>query len=117
VRKREQEADRSLAYHEVVLARRLPSRFVPRMLFGVAVAVSVGLLGLVVLAPVIHRGVGHGEGARLLNVFAHDATLRRTAIAVAMGLLATACIFFRHPFTVPHHRLPRVPPPRRGHGF
>ncbi len=114
MRKREQEAARALAYHEVVMPRRLPGRLVPRMLFGFAVVVSASLLGLVVLAPVLQRG---RESGRVLTVFAHDATLRRTGIAVAIGLLATACIFFRHPFGTPHHRLPRVPPPRRDHGF
>ena len=73
---------------------------------------------LVVAAPLLQRGDrGPGEAARLLAVFAHDATLRRTAIAVAMGLLATACIFFRHPFGTPYHRLPRVPLPRRDPGL
>jgi hypothetical protein len=118
VRKRDREAVQLSSYHQAAITWRLPYRLVPRLLFGLALLISAGLLGLVLLAPLLERsGLGRGEGARLLAVFAHDATLRRTAIAVAMGLSATACIFFRHPFGAPYHRLPRVPPPRRDHGF
>jgi hypothetical protein len=116
VHKRDKDVSPSVVYHQVTMTRRVTARLVPRMLFGLALAVSVGLLVLIVLAPLL-RGAAFIETSRLLDVFAHDATLRRTAIAVAIGLLATACIFFRHPFGTPHHRLPRVPPPRRDHGF
>jgi hypothetical protein len=39
----------------------------------------------------------------LLALFARDAAIRRTALASAVGLMVTACVFFR----------PRLPPYQR----
>ena len=43
--------------------------------------------------------------SRALALFAHDTTLRRTALASAAGLVATAFVFFRPPYGRP----PRAP--------
>ena len=88
-----------------------PSHFRPllaalaqRLLFWLTCAASVGLLGFVVFAPVL---VGEpGSGPRWLELFARDATLRRTAVASALGLVVTASIFFRAP---PRRKPPRPP--------
>lgn len=50
------------------------------------------LLLLVVLTPTLDTGP---ESARLLTLFANDAAVRRTALASAIGLTVTACVFFR----------------------
>ncbi|TMQ31875.1 MAG: hypothetical protein E6K70_21640 [Planctomycetota bacterium] len=51
--------------------------------------------------------------SRLVSVFAHDRTLRRTSVASALGLLVSACVFFRIPGAprrVPP-KSPQAPPP------
>lgn len=79
-----------------------PSRFRPllaalaqRLLFWLACAASTGLLGLVLFAPLLAREPGFAP--RWLVLFGHDATVRRTAVASALGLVVTASIFFRAP--------------------
>ena len=88
-----------------------PSRFRPllaalaqRLLFWLACAVSAGLLGLVLFAPLLAREPG--SAPRWLVLFGHDATVRRTAVASALGLVVTASIFFRAP---PKRKRPRPP--------
>jgi hypothetical protein len=65
---------------------------IPRLLFGLAFVLSLGLILLVILAPLSDNGE-----ARVLALFAHDPATRRTAIASAVGLIVTACVFFRPP--------------------
>jgi hypothetical protein len=82
-------------------------RRLPGVLFATCLLLAGGLVALVVAAPYIDRG---GEppadiGGRALVLFARDTTLRRTALASAVGLVATAFVFFRPPYTRP----PRAP--------
>ena len=69
----------------------------PRLLFVVAIGMSVALFAMVFAAPALDNGGEANKGvARLLVLFARDVLVRRTALAAAVGLLATACIFFRN---------------------
>lgn len=96
------------------MPRRLPSVWLPRLLFGLTASASVLLIHLVFLAPLLHNRLPlTRSGARLLAIFAQDATLRRTALASGVGLIVTAFVFFR-PLTG-GNRVPsknrRLPPP------
>jgi hypothetical protein len=87
-----------------------------RFLFSLSVLVSGILFTVVIAAPAIDNEEQAPKGAaRLTAVFARDATVRRTAIAAGIGLLAAACIFFRPTatkrFPGPRGRPPRLPPP------
>jgi hypothetical protein len=62
-----------------------------RWLYWLTALVAAGLLGLVVVAPL----VASSAGGRILQLFAEDVTVRRTSIASAIGLLVTARVFFR----------------------
>jgi hypothetical protein len=66
--------------------------WLPRLLFRLTVAAATGLVALVLLAP----RLGPGSGP-VLDLFARDPAVRRTALASAAGLVATASIFFRPP--------------------
>ncbi len=71
-------------------------RALPRFLFAVTCLAAVALLALVIVAPFLIPADPDAQGwQRLLVLFGHDPTLRRTAIASSVGLVATACIFFR----------------------
>jgi len=92
------------------MAGRVPSNWLPRLLFGFTIALSSTLILLVFLCPWLDNGAAPVRGwARCVRLFAHDAALRRTTIASAIGLAVTACVFFRQP-SLP----PRVPPRARG---
>jgi hypothetical protein len=68
----------------------------PRLLFWFNLSLAFALLALVLLCPLTHNGTDQANGlARLLALFAHDGTLRRTALASAAGLAVTAFLFFR----------------------
>ena len=94
-----------------------PRKFwLQRFLFFFSVSVSTTLFTVVIAAPAIDNGELTPWGAaRLAAVLARDAMVRRTAIAAGIGLLATACIFFRPAgpkrFPGPRGRPPRLPPP------
>jgi hypothetical protein len=79
---------------------------IPRLLFWLASALSVVLIVLVIVAPLVDNGE-----ARPLALFAHDPALRRTAVASAVGLLVTACVFFRPPPRPAKRRRKRTTPP------
>lgn len=72
------------------MMEHLANVWLPRLLFGVSLMLAATLLLLVVLAPWLANGRDH-----LLELLAHDTTLRRTMIVSAIGLAATAAIFFR----------------------
>jgi hypothetical protein len=99
--------------------QRLRLAWLPRLLFRLTVAVSALLILLVILAPLLDNRVSQPDGwRRPLALFARDATLRRTAVASALGLLVTACVFFRpsaSPGPVKRTRKPPgLPPPPAG---
>ena len=60
-----------------------------RLLFWTSLGLAGVLCGLVFLAPLV------ADSSRVAGLFAHDATLRQTALASAAGLAVTACVFFR----------------------
>ncbi len=67
-----------------------------RLLFVLGLAAAAALLAAVLLAPLLDPGdLGPGAWSRLLGLFAQDAVVRRTAVAGALGLGVTACVFFR----------------------
>jgi len=72
----------------------------PRLLFWINCALSAALIGLVVVAPSLDRS------SRLLTLFAEDATVRQTALASALGVLVTGCVFFRGQEESPRKRRP-----------
>ena len=87
---------------------------------------AVALAGLLLAAPRFAPAQPDALDEKALWLFANDATLRKTAIASAVGLLLTAQIFFRpRKTTIPNPPdLPRSgalqddvpippPPPRR----
>lgn len=76
--------------------------WLPRLLFLLTIGLSVSLILLVLLAPVLLRTPAFAQGAPVvLKLFARDAALRRTTMASALGLLVTACVFFRPPPSEP----------------
>ena len=90
--------------------------WLPRLLFRLTLALAALLLLLVVAAPLLDGEGGQAEGwARVVALFARDATLRRTAVASAVGLAVTAWVFFRpagRVLTLPRKvKKPRQPPP------
>src|SRR5262249_41748808 len=74
---------------------KLRPRPLTRFFFWLACAVSAFLILLVLLAPLLDTGDASDGWELLLALFASDTTLRRTAIACALGLLVTAFVFFR----------------------
>ena len=54
------------------------------------------LIALVFLSPLLDNNAQRSRGwRRLVQVFAHDTTMRRTAVGSALGLAVTACVFFQ----------------------
>jgi hypothetical protein len=69
-----------------------------RCLFRLTIGGAVTLIVVVFAAPLLDNGSPPAHGwSRLLALFARDATLRRTALASTVGLIVTACVFFRPP--------------------
>jgi hypothetical protein len=84
----------------------------PRLLFPLTVALAAGLVVLVFVAPLFDPGEPTGDGVRrAVALFARDVPLRRTALASALGLVVTACVFFRAPEPKRPSRSPKLPPP------
>lgn len=65
-----------------------------RILFLFTGTLSLALIALVLFAPSLIRD-NLDEQPHLLLLFAFDATIRRAAIACALGMLVTAWVFFR----------------------
>ncbi len=70
---------------------RLRDYWFPRLLFLLTLALALALAGLVFLAPWLATGTEPG----MMHLFAADMIVRRTALASAVGLVVTACVFFR----------------------
>jgi hypothetical protein len=99
----------------IVLSRCLAAS--PRLLYWLTVGLSFLLFLLVIVAPALDNGEKRSDPvSRSVALFARDATLRRTALAASIGLLVTACVFFRAPGNSrsPSRKspqLPSTPPP------
>lgn len=72
--------------------RRLHDIVVPNLLFAGTLLLATGLGGLVLTAPWL---LVREPESRMLRLFAHDSTVRRTTVASAVGLAVTAFVFFR----------------------
>ncbi len=68
-----------------------------RVLFVLSCLVAGVLVLLTLLAPWLTQEAETPAGwaGRLLALFARDAAVRRISLAGAIGLAATACVFFR----------------------
>lgn len=91
------------------MVRPLPMSRLSRWLFRLSWLAAAVLIALVLLGPWLDNKMP----SRLLALFARDAVVRRTAVASALGLVATACVFFRSP-GAPRRlstRRRRLPPP------
>lgn len=67
--------------------------WLPRILFYATLALAVFLILLVLAAPLLVAWrVGHSP---LIDVFAEDVAVRRTALGAAVGLAVTAYLCFR----------------------
>jgi hypothetical protein len=76
--------------------------WLPRMLYWICLGVAASLLALVFLSPLLDNGQQEtAEGWRVVFLFAADTTLRRTAVAAAIGLAVTAQVFFRSSASLP----------------
>lgn len=73
------------------MGERLRPGFFARMLFYGTLGLAASLAVLVLVAPVL----GSEDEHRLLAMFAQDSTVRKTALASALGLAVTAFVFFR----------------------
>src|SRR2546423_463208 len=88
------------------------SSLLSRLLFLVTVLLAAILLGLVVLAPYLASGEPNlPMRDRVIAVFARDQAIRRTALASALGLIVTACVFFRTPAAARRPKASQLPPP------
>jgi hypothetical protein len=68
----------------------------PRILFVSTMGLALLFGTTVLVAPPIAR-LSAARNAPVIQLFAKDATLRRTTLASAVGLAVTAWIFFRTP--------------------
>ena len=81
-------------------------RRIPGVLFVLCLALAAGLAGSVGLAGWLDNGQpAEDAGTRALALFARDPVVRRTCLGAAVGLVATAFVFFRPPYSRP----PRAP--------
>jgi hypothetical protein len=100
------------ALHQAVHGRkamwdRLRYTWLPMLCLLAALAVAVALVAAVVVSPWL---LPEQSPPRLLELFALDGTVRRTALASAAGLVVTAFVFFR-PRTRSKKRSPNEPTP------
>jgi len=88
--------------------------WVPRLFFWLTVGLAGTLLLGVGVAPwFVGSETQVTAWGRLVRLFAQDATLRRTMIASAVGLIVTACVFFNPPANPwrSRSRSSKAPPP------
>jgi hypothetical protein len=85
--------------------------WLPRFFFLVTVALAAGLAGLVFVSPHLTLDDLDPEWSRVLRLFAHDGTVRKTALASAVGLLVTAFVFFRPGLLAARRARHKQPPP------
>ena len=90
------------------------SVWLPRLLFWLVCGLAGALVLLVLLAPLVEGKLA--AGGRVVSLFAHDATLRRTSLASAVGLMVTAFVFFPSPPVAERPPQRRRPPWSGGAG-
>ncbi len=90
-----------------MMLQELRDYWLPLMLFCGAMLVAILLLAVVTALPFLIEELPFTHP--LLEMFAADATVRRASIAGAIGLIVTACVFFR-PDPAARKRSPKKPP-------
>ncbi len=81
-------------------------RRIPGVLFVLCLLLAAGLAGLVGVAGWLDNGQPVDDAlGRALALFGRDVVVRRTCLGAAVGLVATAFVFFRPPYSRP----PRAP--------
>jgi hypothetical protein len=81
-------------------------------LFWLTLGVAGVLIALVTLAPMFDNSEeAHAHADRVIAVFARDSAMRQTAFGAALGLVVTACVFFRTPRAPRPPRTPRASSP------
>jgi hypothetical protein len=96
------------------MATAPPSTWLARLLFTLTLAAAALLILVVFLAPLVDNNPAVPADWRpVVRLFARDGTVRRTAVASSLGLLVTACLFFRPTDGGVRKvkRNPRLPPP------
>ena len=78
-------------------------RRIPGALFVSCLLLAAALVGAVVVAPALDTG--DETVGKALTLFSRDVVVRRTCLWAAAGLVATAFVFFRPPYSRP----PRAP--------
>jgi hypothetical protein len=73
--------------------QELRDYWLPLMLFAGTLLVAAILVILVAVMPLLSERFLVPN--QVLSLFAADVTVRRTSIAGAIGLIVTACVFFR----------------------
>jgi hypothetical protein len=73
--------------------QELRDYWLPLMLFGGVLLFAILLLCVVAAAPYLLDAIP--DAHEIIKLFAEDATVRRTSIAGAIGLIVTAFVFFR----------------------
>lgn len=91
------------------MLQELRDYWLPLMLFGGVMLVAILLLAVVTAMPFVVAELPTTHP--LLVMFAEDATVRRTSIAGAIGLIVTACVFFRPNAAVLGRKPSPKPPP------
>lgn len=82
---------------------RVKDVWFPRLLFVLTMGMAAALAVLVLGGPWLGDEV---ELPEVLDLFANDVVVRRTALGSAAGLAVTACVFFR-PGILPYLRAKR----------
>ena len=84
--------------------QELRDYWLPMMLFAATLLLAIALVLAVIVAPflpAVHV---------LIELYAADATVRRTSLAAAVGLIVTAFVFFRPNASVLSRKSPKKPP-------
>jgi hypothetical protein len=80
-------------------------RRVPGVLFVICLLLAAALAGFVGVAPWLDARSPEGGAGKAVALFSRDVVVRRTSVVAAVGLVATAFVFFRPPYARP----PRAP--------
>jgi hypothetical protein len=91
------------------MLQELRDYWLPLMLYCGIMLVAIVLLAVVTALPFLIEDLPFAHP--LLEMFAEDATVRRTSIAGAIGLVVTACVFFRPNRTMPPRKASAKKPP------
>jgi hypothetical protein len=91
---------------------RLREVWLPRFFFLVTMLLAAGLAGGVFFASQVQTdAIEPRELGRVIQLFAHDTTVRKTALASAVGLVVTAFVFFRPGLLAARRARNKQPPP------